>query len=405
MLFGLRQGIRRTLHRVKFTARSLRAVVEARHWVGPPPTPKHPQPYHVLLRLDGIGDFWLWLPFAQALRQAYPDKSFVLIANTVWAELAEATGLFRRILPLDPFLLRRDREYRKKILLLLSQSLPPVERVWQTTYSRRIAVEDLVAWAIPAAERVAWSRDPASLEPRWIGNYVDRQVYTTRYPTRLPPLAHEWVRYSEWLIRLRLGLLPLNLYAHLAETFQKRRNGNLYMVFIAGAQALYRKPPADFTARLLSRLHQRFRMPIYLIGSEADRLYATQIAVQLPELAYKNLAGTLSLLQAVEKVANAALVVSPETGLAHIAATSGVPTLVLAGGGHWERFIPYSETAPVHLKVLTRVLPCFGCGWHCGYQLSQEKPVPCLPHTLPEESIEAALSWADMLLGQPTSSA
>lgn len=405
MLFALRQGLRRTLQRVKLTARSLRAVAEARQWIGPPPTPRTPQPYHLFLRLDGIGDFWLWLPFVEALRQAYPGKSFVLIANALWAELAQATGLFRRVLPVDPFFLRRDRQYRKRLIALLIQHLPPVEKLWQSTYSRRIAVEDFLAWTIPATERVAWSRDPLSLEPAWIGAYVDNQLYTTRYPSRLPSLTHEWVRYSEWLIRLGLGPLPLSLYAHLAEKFQERRNGRPYIAFIAGAQALYRRPPADFIARLLSQLYQRLQIPIYLIGSEADRSYANQIAEQLPASAYKNLTGTLSLLQAVEKVSGASLAVGPETGLAHIALTSGIPTLVLAGGGHWGRFIPYSDTAPVHLKVLTHKLPCFGCGWHCGYQLSQKNPVPCLPHTHAEETLEAALSWVDMLLGQPTSSA
>lgn len=405
MLFALRQGAQRGLQRAKRTARSLRAVAEGLRWIGNPPTPKDPQPYHVLLRLDGIGDFWLWLPFVEALRQAYPDRSFLLVANTLWADLAQATGLFWRVLPLQPFLLRRDRRYRKEALTLLMQHLPAAEKLWQTTYSRRIAVEDLVAWAIPAAERIVWSRDPTAGEPLWLGNRLDRRLYSTVYPSSLPPLAHEWIRYSEWLIRLKLGTLPLSLYAYLAEKFREGRNGSIYIVFIAGAQAVYRRPPVDFTARLLSQLHQRLQIPIYLLGSEADRPYTTQIAEQLPPFAYKNLTGTLSLPQAVEKISGAFLVVGPETGLAHIAATSGVPTLVLAGGGHWGRFIPYSRGAPINLKVLTHTLPCFGCGWYCGYQLSQTKPVPCLPHTHPEESIEAALTWVDSLLSQPTSRA
>jgi len=52
-----------------------------------------------------------------------------------------------------------------------------------------------------------------------------------------------------------------------------------------------------------------------------------------------------------------------ETGLAHIACALGVRNVILLGGGHFGRFMPYSP-----LTVMAALpLECFGCNWGCKH--------------------------------------
>src|SRR5215469_10500310 len=64
-------------------------------------TPFKPDPHKVLfIRLDGIGDFVVWIEAARALAQHYRNqgKSPILLADSNWSGLAEALGIFDQVI-------------------------------------------------------------------------------------------------------------------------------------------------------------------------------------------------------------------------------------------------------------------------------------------------------------------
>ena len=58
----------------------------------------------LVVRLDGFGDFSLYLPYALALRTVYPAGEYrlTLCANSNWCEVAE------KMLPFDGFIPRSE---------------------------------------------------------------------------------------------------------------------------------------------------------------------------------------------------------------------------------------------------------------------------------------------------------
>jgi hypothetical protein len=54
----------------------------------------------LLVRLDLIGDFTLWLDSAAAYRQIYPERKLVLCANRLWAELARQQPYWDDFVPI-----------------------------------------------------------------------------------------------------------------------------------------------------------------------------------------------------------------------------------------------------------------------------------------------------------------
>ena len=53
-----------------------------------------------------------------------------------------------------------------------------------------------------------------------------------------------------------------------------------------------------------------------------------------------------------------------ETGTAHMACAMGTPNVVLLGGGHFGRFMPYSPLT----TVVCLPLECYGCNWKCKHE-------------------------------------
>ena len=98
-------------------------------------------------------------------------------------------------------------------------------------------------------------------------------------------------------------------------------------------------------------LSERISLPVVLLGSPKDHECANSIQG-------KNLIGQTTLDEAIELISGAALVVSNDSGLMHVAAAVGAPQVALFGSSSPERTPPRSPgSRVVWLKV--QCSPCF----------------------------------------------
>jgi len=77
-----------------------------------------------------------------------------------------------------------------------------------------------------------------------------------------------------------------------------------------------------------------------------------------------DLTGQTSLAQMAEIIRLCRLCLSADSSGAHIATAVGTENIILAGGGHPGRFVPYSYLN----TVVSLPLACFGCNWRCNYE-------------------------------------
>jgi len=94
-----------------------------------------------------------------------------------------------------------------------------------------------------------------------------------------------------------------------------------------------------------------------------------------------NLSGKLTLKESIGIIKFADLAVGGETGLAHAACAVGTPNVVLLGGGHYGRFMPYSSLT----TVVDNKMDCFKCNWYCN----QPKKFNCVAGIHPNQIREA----------------
>lgn len=83
---------------------------------------------------------------------------------------------------------------------------------------------------------------------------------------------------------------------------------------------------------------------------------------------FKSYIGVLSAEEYTRLISKSSLMLSGDTGPAHLSLALNVPTAILLGGGHYKNYFPYPEdiTPPLnHVTYITTHKDCFGCDWEC----------------------------------------
>jgi heptosyltransferase-2 len=121
---------------------------------------------------------------------------------------------------------------------------------------------------------------------------------------------------------------------------------------------------------------------VWLIGSKNDREAAAEIERQSVGVC-RNLCGETTLAEAIDLLASAALVVSNDSGLMHVAAALGKPLVALYGSSSPAYTPPLSPNA----RILKLDLPCSPCfkrecplgHFNCMLQLTPQEVARHLP--------------------------
>jgi tetratricopeptide (TPR) repeat protein len=140
----------------------------------------------------------------------------------------------------------------------------------------------------------------------------------------------------------------------------KEFNSHRYIVLFAGAQYALRSYP-NF-GKAIAKISKEKKLSVVALGSKED-YEINQTNLNDIEGSTLNLSGKTTLRQAAAIIENAVFAVGAETGLAHIACAVETPNIILLGGGHFGRFMPYSNLT----SVVALPLDCYKCDWKCEF--------------------------------------
>lgn len=347
----------------------------------------------LVVRLDRIGDFALYLPFAAALRRAFPPESchITLLGNSLWMPLARRMLNFDRFIQLDPQHFLTDASLRRA--LLDEVAAMNCDFLLQPRFHRELLIEDLIALAAAAPESLAFSGTTRHLSKHHLLRPWNRPYSRLLDASSLHD-AHELVKNRCFLDNAAPGSGPIpnpwrnrpplpTILADLA---------GCIVILPGGGTPGLSWPAAGFGA-LAAHAFLRGR-PVAVAGTRAEREIAAAV-IASAGIPAANLAGELDIESFAALIANASLVIGNDTGGIHIAALSGVPSLVIAGQGQPGIFHPYPRTEtgvpeicrPV--PVAMEPLPCAGCYWMCRDR-NTPREYRCL-RQLPVETAVAAL--------------
>ena len=330
----------------------------------------------MVVRLDAIGDFILWLDAAKELRRLHPGKRLVLVGNSIWSDLASRMGHWDEVWAIDLKRFSRFSRYRYATLAAIRRR--GFEQALQPTFSRVHLVGDAVMRASGSAVRVGSKGDDSNMSQseraasdRWYTRLVD----ATDRPLMEVERNAEFIRnLADPGFTAAIPQLP-----SLGDVSGRLPFGGPYRVVVPGATASIRQWPAEQFAQVINAMREQSSFTTVVCGSMAEKPLCQALASMIDGPVVE-LGGQTALWELVEVIRGAELLIGNETSTAHIAAAVETPTICVLGGGHYGRFMPYGDLANQRKAPLavTHPMQCFGCNWHCSMPHRQGGPAPCI---------------------------
>ncbi len=345
----------------------------------------------VVVRLDAIGDFFLWMQSGALDVSEYAKsdgRKAILVANHLWADYALGTRLWDEVLAVDPVRLTRDMGYRLVSFVRVRRLGARV--LIQPRAGRIFLQEDAIARISGAALRIGNAGTLANITPplRALGNrFYDRLIRVDETGA-----VHESVRNDQFVFGLTGGhSRPFEF----STTVAAPRDPSV--VVALGAGHVSRVWPVAKLAGLLQHLRSTHpTLRILLLGTEADLSMAATLQ-QFCGGSLEDRVGKTSLQEYVDLIAVASLVICNETSAYHIAMSFRRKVLCLLGGGHYGLFAPYPAGYGSDRAITLSVsMDCFGCNWKCKYAPEPGGAYRCVGSI----SVDAAIRAVDEMLGQ-----
>ncbi|MGD0784393.1 MAG: lipopolysaccharide heptosyltransferase II [Sedimentisphaerales bacterium] len=119
-----------------------------------------------------------------------------------------------------------------------------------------------------------------------------------------------------------------------------------YACLVPSATVEAKKWPIENFAFLAEKVYAKYRCPVVAVGTESEKPVAEKLKA-LAKTPIINLAGKTNIAQLIALLAGAKVVVSNDTGPAHIAAALGVPMTLIFGFTNPSRVGPYGRSETV----------------------------------------------------------
>lgn len=346
-----------------------------------------------IVNFAAIGDLFLWLGCAKALREHYADARLVLVGNHLWRGIAEALPYFDEVVGVELRRFRNDIAYRYETLNTLKRL--NASTLIHPAYTRKgyFADAEGVIRALPAEHKIGSIGEGSGWR-----HELGQRAYTKLLPASQAAMM-ELERNAEFMTNLGIpfkAAVPVFPKEVLPE---REVEAGAYYVIAPGAGANLRKWSPENFAAIADRLYKQFGLKGLVCGSPGERDLA-QSVIEHSSAPLDNWAGRSSLLGYVRILSDAQLVVSNDTSAVHMAATLQVPSVCIMGGGHYERFAPYPtslEGAQYGPSTVTHKMPCFKCNWACIYPVAPSEPAPCVAKVELEHVWQACQSQLSQL--------
>jgi lipopolysaccharide heptosyltransferase II len=334
------------------------------------------------VRLDSLGDVLMCTPAMRALRDSRRGRSITLLTSPGGAAAApfipELDGVIAYQAPWMKSSAARDPGADIAFATGLAQQGFDAAVIF-TSYSQSALPAAMLCYLAGIPLRIAHCREnPYHLLTDWVAESEPEPVVRHEVRRQLDLVAQLGCGTDN--NRLSFALRDADLVAVRARLAARGIEADRRWVLLhPGASAPSRRYPAQHWAQVIRLLDQRLGWPLVLTGSAGEAQLIDEIR-EASGVAVHSLAGELALGEMGAALKLATVVVSNNTGPAHIAAAVGTPLVDL-----------YALTNPQHTpwqvrhRVLYHDVPCR----FCQKSVCPEGHNDCLAKIAPARVVEA----------------
>lgn len=347
----------------------------------------------LIVKIDALGDFVIFLPSLVRYKSVFPGKKItLLVSSRINKEIAN------RLIGscIDEILLIDDKRFAKNFFYRLLFSLKLYREHFETVvypvYFRRF-IGDFLTKVVKANHVIGFAGYRIQED-----NDKSFSEHYTNLITLPPEITNEFYKHKYLLEQLSPNtafdayepFFPLQEEDE--ENAQKllRALGipSTYVVVFPGSGSPIRNWPVEKFKKIIEHLHT-LGMHVVLCGSKEESLIAKKIISSFENNSFiTDLSGSTNsifLLAAIIKQSK--LYIGGDTGPTHISAAVGAPTVCLMGGGVFMEFFPYGNLDK-NKVVYDESMTCVNDNWKCAETLPVGAPAPCIENIKPQDVID-----------------
>ena len=283
----------------------------------------------ILVRLPNwLGDMIMATGFIHQLQQFYPDASISVIAKKGIHDLLQYFPSFEH-----QFIFSKDQYKGIKGLWQFGRGIQKTEQ-FDLFFSLPDSFSSaFIGLATGAKNRIGFKKEMRGL--------LMTHTYTK------PQHFHRVEEYIA-LLESFTGKKAAVPNVALRHNFQKRK----HIVVNINSEASSRRLTVPKAVEELNLLRKSTAETIYLIGAPKEAPFISEVVNGLESKNnIENVAGKTNLVQLVELLASAQLMLTTDSGPAHLANALGTHTLVLFGAGNEANTAPYNKSLLTAIRL------------------------------------------------------
>ena len=317
----------------------------------------------VIVKDDGIGDYFIWNDALRAYKKVFLDKRVLLICSTGVSPLVENDKFFTDVFPINVKQFNKNIRYKIKTILALRKIT--AEKCIYPCWSGHAVGETAVS-CVRAKEKIGMYRCKEDFRKPWhrlvVG--ISRRKYTqlVRYEeSKSELLACE--KFTREVIdsdyNYQGGLLRV-----------EPRQGTIsqkYCVIALSASENYRVWPPKRFAAIIDEIPEEYNVVLTGYGQDDEMRAEIVLAKVKEKTRVFNLVGKTSLVELTALIQDSSFVIGNDSSAVHMAAATGVPSICIFNGTEYGRFLPYPEKINAYIspRVVNFKMDCYGCQKSC----------------------------------------
>jgi ADP-heptose:LPS heptosyltransferase len=331
----------------------------------------------LVIRMDGIGDMVLFRNSLDQYAEAFgvTASNIVVLGCKSWGAVAPEVFAGYRVMLIDEHAYARRLFYRMWVNSRVRRMNVAITVC--DAYFRRALMADSLA-QVAAAPRTIMSlpyiNGATRSEYAWYLSQVSEVIDTGPYP------RHELERHAAFMAHFT-GKEPVLTTPKLPwrEAAPPVATDKPYVVLNPGSNEFGRRWPLQNYIELAGWLAAK-GLRVVFVGKAEEKAGGTAATASIADddniidfTGKTDVPGLFDLMQ------HAALVVSNDTGPAHVAIGLGAPTVVIVGGGHFGCFVPYPKSVrPATARFVYERMDCYHCFWRCHKRTDPKASFPCV---------------------------
>ncbi len=338
------------------------------HWI---PSKRSRLYNMVIVRVDAIGDYVLFMNALLAYKKKFEGKKVLLICADMVKPLAEGESLYTDIMAFNrnrfAFSFLYNLKFLRKVRLIKADEVVYPLR-------ERHSTGDIIVANIKSAQKYAIRNDEKSGIGGMLNSLYTRLVEIPAYSSEIDSVELFTKEILSSSYHYKLNKITLSY----DKIFSFVLPSN-FAVIAVSSSANVKTWPAERFAELIDMIPSDY--DIILSGSgEADVIRARAILdIVKDKTRLCNMVNKTSVNDMFVLISHARFVIGNDSAAVHIAAASHVPSICLFHGAHFGRFLPYPKSIgniKYHPRIVYYKMDCYNCNFKCKWP--NAVPFPCL---------------------------